>query len=41
MAVYERKKLTAADALIQARLARILRHGDLDYKTNKVNLWNI
>ncbi len=41
VAVYERKKLTAADALIQARLARILRHGDLDYKTNKVNLWNI
>ncbi|MBB4722638.1 phage exonuclease [Xanthomonas euvesicatoria] len=37
--VYEKKGLTANDALIQARLARILRHGDLNYKTNKVNLW--
>ncbi|MGO1069497.1 phage exonuclease [Lysobacter sp. CA199] len=36
---YEAKKLTAADALTQARLARILRHGDLNYKTNEVLLW--
>ncbi len=36
---YERKGFTAQDALIQARLARILRHGDLNYKTNKVKLW--
>ncbi|KWS03739.1 T7-like phage exonuclease [Lysobacter capsici AZ78] len=36
---YEAKKFTAADALTQARLARILRHGDLNYKTNEVLLW--
>lgn len=39
VATYERKKLTSQDALIQARLARILRHGDLNYKTNEVHLW--
>lgn len=36
---YERAKLTEADALIQARLARILRHGEYNPKTHKVNLW--
>ncbi|WP_369933911.1 phage exonuclease [Xanthomonas tesorieronis] len=37
--VYEKKELTADAALVQARLARILRHGDINYKTNKVKLW--
>jgi DNA polymerase-1 len=27
------------DALVNARVARILRHGDYNFKTNKVNLW--
>jgi len=36
---FESKGFTADDALTQARLARILRHGDLNYKTNKVKLW--
>lgn len=39
VAVYESKGLTADDALTQARLARILRHGDYSYKQRKVNLW--
>lgn len=37
---YESKDLTAEDALRQARLARILRHGDYSYRNQKVNLWN-
>lgn len=36
---YESKDLTAEDAIRQARLARILRDGDYDYKNQKVNLW--
>lgn len=28
------------DALTNARVARILRHGDYNFKTNKVKLWN-
>jgi DNA polymerase-1 len=36
---FETKGLTKEDALMQARLARILRHGDYNYKTNEVNLW--
>jgi len=31
--------LTVADALLQARLARILRHGDYSTKTGEVRLW--
>jgi DNA polymerase-1 len=27
------------DALVNARVARILRHGDYNFKTNKVKLW--
>lgn len=38
VAAYERKKLVAEDALIQARLSRILRLGNLDYKNCKVKL---
>jgi 5'-3' exonuclease len=37
--VYETKELTPDHALTQARLARILRHGDVIYKTNEVKLW--
>ncbi|WP_266156767.1 phage exonuclease [Dyella silvatica] len=33
------KGFSDADALTQARLARILRHGDYNYNTNEVNLW--
>ena len=36
---FESKGFTAADALTQARCARILRHGDYNFKTNEVNLW--
>lgn len=36
---YELKGLTEEDALVQARCARILRHGDYDYKEKKVKLW--
>lgn len=36
---YETKGQTVDDALTQARLARILRHGDYNFKTNEVNLW--
>lgn len=39
VAVYESKGLTREDAIIQAQLARILRHGDYDFKNSKVNLW--
>ena len=37
---YEAKGFTADDALMTARLARILRHGDYDLETNEVTLWN-
>ena len=36
---YESKGFSKDDALMTARLARILRHGDYDYKTNEVTLW--
>lgn len=36
---FEKKGLTADDALIQARVARILRSSDYDFKTKKVKLW--
>jgi DNA polymerase-1 len=36
---YESKGFTQDDAITQARLARILRHGDYNYKTNEVKLW--
>lgn len=37
---FEKKKLTADDALIQARIARILRASDYDFKNKKVQLWS-
>lgn len=36
---YEEKGLTEADALQQARVARILRASDYDFKKKKVKLW--
>lgn len=37
--VYESKGLTKADALVQARVARICQWQDYDYKNNEVILW--
>lgn len=36
---YEKKGLTEADALLQARVARILRSQDYDFKTKEPILW--
>jgi DNA polymerase-1 len=40
VAAYEKAGLTAADALVQARVARICRHSDYDYKNQKAIPWN-
>ena len=37
---YEKAGLTEADALVQARCARILQHGEYDSATAKPTLWN-
>lgn len=39
VSVYEKKGLTADDALAQARLARILRGSDYDYFKKEIKLW--
>ncbi|WP_322996953.1 hypothetical protein [Castellaniella sp.] len=39
VAAYEKAKLTEEDALVQARLARILRFDDYDHKKKEVILW--
>lgn len=39
VAAYEKKGLTEADALVQARLARILRAEDYDFKNKEPILW--
>jgi len=36
---FEKKGLTEVDALLQARLARILRYGDYNRETKEVTLW--
>ena len=36
---YTKKGYTLADAILNARLTRILREGDYDYNTGKVKLW--
>lgn len=36
---YEKKGLTEEDALVQAQIARILRHGEYDHTTNEVIYW--
>lgn len=40
VSLYEKQGLTEEDALAQARVARILRHTDYDFKNKKVKLWN-
>lgn len=37
---YESKGLTEADALVQARVARICRHTDYNFKKKEVKLWS-
>ena len=37
---YTKKGYTLADAILNARLTRILREGDYDYNTGTVKLWN-
>ncbi len=39
VAAYEKAKLTEEDALVQARIARILRHTDFDFKRKEPILW--
>ncbi len=39
VAAYEKAGLTEEDALIQARVARILRHGEYNQKTKEIILW--
>lgn len=39
VAAYEKAGLCEAEALIQARVARILRHGEFNFKTSEVRLW--
>ena len=39
VAVFDAKKLTEEDALVQARVARILTHSDWDYKKKERKLW--
>tara|TARA_R100000697_G_scaffold106561_1_gene121012 strand:- start:656 stop:1399 length:744 start_codon:yes stop_codon:yes gene_type:complete len=38
--MYESKSLSRSDALVQARVARILRHGEYDSVTEEVKLWS-
>mgnify|MGYP003347621471 CR=1 FL=1 len=37
---YQKAGLTMMDALFNARMARILRHGDYDFHTGEVQLWD-
>lgn len=39
LAAFTKAGLTEEDALVQARMARILRHGEYDLKTAEVKLW--
>jgi len=39
--IYKDKGFTEKEALQQARVARILRHGDYNKKTGEVKLWQI
>lgn len=40
VSAYRRVKMTEEDALLSARLARILRHGDYNEETQEVRLWS-
>ena len=37
---YKKQKLTYADALLNARLSRILRQEDINLNTGKIKLWS-
>jgi DNA polymerase-1 len=37
---YASKGLTEDDAILQARMARILQDGDYNYATKGIRLWN-
>ena len=37
---YQKKGQTIKEAILTARLARILREGDYNYTTGEVKLWN-
>ena len=37
---YTKKGYSLADAILNARLTRILREGDYNYSTGEVKLWN-
>ena len=41
MAAFEKKGLTESDALVQARVARILRASDYDFAAKKPILWSV
>ena len=38
-ASFIKAKLSKEDALLQARLAYILQHGDYDFKSKKIKMW--
>lgn len=40
VAAYQKAGLTLMDALFNARMARILRHGDYDFRTGEIQLWD-
>jgi DNA polymerase-1 len=40
LSAYARKGFTEADAIVQARVARICQHTDYDYEKRQVILWN-
>ncbi|MGA1496056.1 MAG: phage exonuclease, partial [Rhodothermales bacterium] len=39
VAAFEKAGLSAFEAIVQARVSRILRHGDFNPKTSEVRLW--
>lgn len=41
VSLFEKSGLTREDAIREARMARILRHGEYDYGTGEVKLWKI
>lgn len=40
VAAYQKAGFTLADALFNARMARILRHGDYDFRSGEIRLWD-
>ena len=39
LGTFIKKGMTEEDAILQARMARILRHGDYDFNTKEIKLW--